>query len=431
MKRLIPNAWKTSALFASLACLNCTVATDALDVAELDVGESRQAATSIEETLCAARDATVVSNTTNIIVNAGTLVDSYDSSAGNYGGSNVGSEAVLRAGTTVVRNGGTIKGSVIQRSPAGFPSLAAPSNATILPFGASSPGSLNINGPSDSVLLSPGNYVVRDLNINGQGTLNVIATGEVRIWVTGNLNLGGSVNGSSIARNMALILPNAGSVNFNGGQFRGLLYAPKASITLGGKIFGTVVGKNVTLNSGAQVHFDVSSTCFDSPDVAVDQSMVTPGGSTAGVYGPGSMMTQSFTAGVTGDLVGASISLRASNSNYVARIQVRTVVDGHPSDVVLGEGMAPSGGDISINTFIPFAAPIAQVAGQQYALVVNYPSAPPFVDNTPSIADWIGNQDGTSYAGGKLAYSNDGGVTWGPPAEFDSDLLFKTYVIAD
>lgn len=431
MTRLIRGTRRITALFVSLVCLQCTMTTDELGVAELDVAENRQAVTSLEDTLCAARASTVVANTTNVIVNAGTLVDSYDSSVGNYGAPNVGAAAVLQAGTTVLRNGGTIKGSVIQRAPAGFPALAVPSGATKLPFGASSPGSLNINGPSDSLLLSPGNYVVRDLNINGQGTVGIIATGEVRIWVTGNLNLGGSVNGSNIPRNMALILPNAGSVNFNGGQFRGLLYAPRADITVGGKIFGTVVGRSVTLNSGAAVHFDVGSTCFDEPDVVVDQSMVTPGGSTAGVYGPGSMMTQTFTAGITGSLVGASIALDASNPNYVARVQVRTVVDGYPSDVVLGEGTAPSGGDISINTFIEFAAPIAQVAGEKYALVVDYPGAPPFVNNSQPIADWIGNMDGASYAGGKLAYSNDGGVTWGPPEEFDSDLLFKTYVIAD
>jgi hypothetical protein len=425
--RLTRTARTLSALCFGLALLGCTAETN-----ELDLAQTRQAAVSIDETLCSARASTIVTNTGKIIVNSGARVDSYDSNLGAYGAPNVGSQAVLQAATTVLKNGGAvIQGSVIQNAPGGFPAVAAPSSATKLPFGASSPGSLNISGPSSSLLLAPGNYVVKDLNINAPGTIGVIGTGEVRIWVTGNLNLGGSVNSTSIPRNLALIVPTSGWVNFNGGAFRGLLYAPLRDISLGGQIFGTVIGKSVTLNSGAAVHFDVSSTCFDSPDAVVDQSLVTPGGVEAGVYGPGSVMTQSFTAGITGSLIGASIALDASNTTYLARIQVRTIVDGHPSSVVLGEGMATSGGDISINTVIEFATPIAQVAGQQYALVVDYPSAPPFVNGAQPVADWIGNQNPSSYPGGKLAYSNDGGVTWGPPAEFDADLLFQTYVIPD
>jgi len=426
MTRLIPMARTLSALCFGLAFLQCTAETN-----EPDLAQTRQAVTSIDETLCSARASTIVTNTGKIILNSGTRVDSYDSKLGAYGAPNVGAQAVLQAATTVLRNGGIVQGSVIQNAPGGFPTLAPPSNATNLPSGASSPGSLNISGPASSVVLSPGNYVVKDLNINAPGRISIVGTGEVRIWVTGNLNLGGSVNSSNIPRDLALIVPTTGWLNFNGGDFRGLLYAPLRDINLAGKVFGAVVGKSVTLNSGAAVHFDVSSTCFESSDAVVDQALVTPGGVTAGVYGPGSVMTQSFTAGITGSLIGASIALDAWNLTYKARIQVRTVVDGHPSDVVLGEGRAPSGGDVSINTVIEFASPIAQVAGEQYALVVDYPDAPPFVNNASPVADWIGNQDPSSYAGGRLAYSNDGGVTWQPPAEFDADLLFQTYVIPD
>lgn len=431
MGRLIRTTRRISGLFVAILSLACSMETSGEGAGELEIGRTRQAATSLDETLCEARASAVVANTTNIIVNAGAVIDSYDSSVGAYGAPNVGASAVLQAGTTVLKNGGIVRGSVIQNAPAGFPALAAPNNATKLPLGASTPGSINLNGPGVGLILQPGNYVVRDLNINGQGGLGIVGTGEVRIWVTGSLNLGGGVNKTSIPRNLALILPSSGWVNLNGGEFHGLLYAPLANVNLGGKIFGTVVGRSVTLNSGAAVHFDVSSTCFHAPGVVVDQSLLTPGGVLAGVYGPGSVTAQTFTAGITGSLVGASIALDAANASYVARVQVRSVVDGHPSEVVLGEGRAPSGGDVSIHTFIEFDEPVPQVAGVQYALVVNYPEAPPFVSNTQPIADWVGNQSGASYSAGKLAYSNDGGVTWGPPAEFDSDLLFKTYVIAD
>lgn len=212
------------------------------------------------------------------------------------------------------------------------------------------------------------------------------------------------------------------------GSLHGLLYAPTSNVNVTGTIYGSVVGSNVTLNSGGAVHFDLGSTCDGSPGAVVDQSLTIPGGVSAGVYGPGSWMAQTYTAGITGTLQGAAVSLTASNPDFLARIQVRTVVDGEPSETILGEGFAATTGDLSIDTVTEFTSEIPHVAGEQYALLVNCLDAPPFVDNMPSLADWIGAMY-NPHAGGVTTYSNDSGATWTVVEE--SDLLFQTFVVPD
>jgi hypothetical protein len=425
MTKIISVVARISTMGLAVVSLQCTSETSS-------VMTSTQAATiavdaSAESVLCEARISTIVANTGNVVVNSGTLVDSYESSQGNYGGSNVGNEAVVQAATKIVRNGGTIRGTTIENTRAGFPTLRPPAGAKNLPLGASSPGSLNINSAQQSITLAPGDYVATWVNINGSGAINVAPGGGVRIWVTGGLSTGGVVNGQGTPANLAFVLPNAGWVNLNGGQFHGLLYAPTSNVNVNGSVFGTIVGKSVTLNSGGSVHFDLDALCGGSSEAEIDQSLTVPGGALAGVYGPGSFMAQTFTAGFDGALVGAAVSINSFTSD-VARVQVRTVENGVPSETILGEGSATAAGNLSINTMIEFQSPIAQVGGEQYALVVNYPQGPPFVDNMPSRGDWVGAQD-NPYSGGVIAYTNDGGQNW--TSLESSDLLFQTFVIAD
>src|SRR5215510_9860697 len=50
---------------------------------------------------CTAWSYSAVANTGNIIVNSSTLIDSYQSSQGAYGGGNVGSSGIVQAATTI------------------------------------------------------------------------------------------------------------------------------------------------------------------------------------------------------------------------------------------------------------------------------------------------------------------------------------------
>ncbi|HXT97981.1 MAG TPA: hypothetical protein VN853_16900 [Polyangia bacterium] len=377
---------------------------------------------------CAAWADAVVANTGNVLVGASTLVDSYQSSLGAYGGTNVGSAAVVQAATTISNNGGVIHGTLRQHAPAGLAVVPVPAGAKNLPLGARTPGALSIGSAAQSITLAPGNYVAANVNVSAPGAINVSPAGQVRIWVTGSLNLGGNLNLRGIPKNLAFLVTSAGFVNVNsGGAFFGLVYAPTSALVVSGPVFGTVVGSSVTLNSGAAVHFDQSSVCV-SNTAELDQSFITGNDLSDGLYGKPALMAQSYTAGISGTLQGVAIDVSAIDVTQIARIQIEALAGGIPSNVVLGSARAARGGDLSINTVIPLGGSIPQVAGQQYAILVDYPDAPPFVNGIENTASWNGS-DGDLYPAGTMFTTFDGGTTWQSFASEGFDLHFRTFVI--
>jgi hypothetical protein len=413
-------------LLASAASVHCAPPGD--DDATATVHAAVTAAAAADPVPCAAWADAIIGNTSNVIVGARTLVDSYQSSLGAYGGSNVGSAAVVQAATTITNNGGVIHGTLKQHAPAGLAVVPVPAGATNLPLGAHTPGSLNISSAAQSITLAPGNYVAVNVNVAAPGAINVSPAGQVRIWVTGSLNLGGNENARGIPKNLAFLVTSAGFVNINGGgQLFGMVYAPTSGLSVNSPVFGTVVGSSVTLNSGAAVHFDASSVCSSSTAV-LDQSFITGNDLSDGLYGKPALMGQSYTAGITGTLQGVAIDVSAIDVNQVARVQIEKIVNGLPSGVVLGQGRAAGGGDLSINTVIPISGSVAQVAGQQYVILVDYPDAPPFVNGIENTASWNGS-DGDLYPAGTLLTTFDGGTTWTSFADQGIDVHFQTFVI--
>jgi hypothetical protein len=204
---------------------------------------------------CAGWADAVIGNTGGLTLNAQSLVDSYSSSLGPYGGGNVGSAAVVQTATVTSNNGGVLKGHPIAHVSAGLAVVPVPAGARNL-------GNININGPSDSITLVPGNYVAANINVNFSGAIKVSPAGQVRIWVTGTLNLGGNENLNGIPKNLAFLVTSAGSVNVNSrGSLFGLIYAPTSTVSVSSPIFGAVVGSSVTLNSGSAVHSDQAAAC--------------------------------------------------------------------------------------------------------------------------------------------------------------------------
>jgi len=421
---LVTNVRQLSVILIAAMGLNC-----ALTDNEESTETIHAALTATDPIPCAARAATVVANTSNVIIGAGTLVDSYQSSLGAYGGSNVGSAAVVQAATTISNNGGVVRGTLRPNTPAGLAVVPVPSGARNLPLGSSTPGSLNISTAAQSITLAPGNYVAANINVNAPGAIRIAPAGEVRIWVTGSLNLGGNLNANGIPKNLTILVNSSGFVNINrGGAFFGLLYAPTSVVNANSPVFGNVIGRSVTLNSGAAVHFDQSSTCAPSPTAQLDQSFTTPSDLSAGLYGLPVSEAQSYTAGISGTLQGVAIDVTAVDPTLVARIRIETVSGGIPTNVVLGQARASGGGNLSVNTVIPFSTPIPQVAGQQYAILVDYPEAPPFQDGIIETADWNG-ATGNAYPAGTLLSTFDGGATWQSFASEGFDVHFRTFVI--
>jgi hypothetical protein len=222
---------------------------------------------------CSARSYAVVANTADIVVNSSSLVDSYQSSLGAYGPGNVGSNAIVKAAASIANNGGIVEGGTTQNSFSGFAIVPVAARATNLPLGSASPGSLNINEPSDDITLAPGDYVAANINVQFPAAINISPPGHVRIWVTGNLNLGGNENVNGVPNNLAFLVTSSGWVNVNGGgALYGLIYAPTSVVNLHSPVFGSVIGSSVTLNSGAALHFDQSTVCAQA------NAMVTPSG---------------------------------------------------------------------------------------------------------------------------------------------------------
>jgi hypothetical protein len=215
---------------------------------------------------CDAWSRAVIGNTGPItFVNAQSLVDSYNSAQGSYGGSNVGVEAVVWAATSLINNGGTLDGKATTGSPLGLPVVPVAADAQNLPIGSRIPGSLNINDARGSITLAPGDYVASNINVNFPGEIKVSPAGQVRIWVTGSLNLGGDENLNGVPRNLAFLVTSSSTVNVNRqGALFGLIYAPAAPVNLNSAVFGSVVGSTVTLNSLSAVHTDLNATCNPS-----------------------------------------------------------------------------------------------------------------------------------------------------------------------
>jgi hypothetical protein len=205
----------------------------------------------------------VVANNGNVLLNAASLVDSYSSSAGAYGGSNMGSNATVRAATSITNNGAVVHAQLVSSAPSGLAVVPVPAGAKNLPLGSSSPGSLNINTAGSSLTLAPGNYVAANITVNAPGAIRISPAGQVRIWVTGTLNLGGSENADGSPHNLAFLVTSSSFVNVNsGGALYGAIYAPSSGINVNSAVFGSVIGGSISLlNSGAAVHYDSAAAC--------------------------------------------------------------------------------------------------------------------------------------------------------------------------
>jgi uncharacterized repeat protein (TIGR01451 family) len=132
---------------------------------------------------------------------------------------------------------------------------------------------------------------------------------------------------------------------------------------------------------------------------------------------------QTYTAGITGVLGGVSVDVQSLESTdvYNLHVAIRTVSGGLPTTTILGEVTLSSGGS-GLSQIIMFPQSIPQVAGVQYAIVVDYPGAPPGGNQ----GFWSGTT-GNGYPRGDDVYSYDG-KSFAFFAQNNFDLDFKTYV---
>ena len=229
-----------------------------------------------------------VKGTVELLGNAGT--DSYDSRNGAYHPLNnrghkgdVSTDSTAAAIINVYPNS-TIDGQVLV-GPGGNPATAVVNNGTItgtigvepsswnmplssIPPTVANQGPLSISG-NRTVTLTEGTYWFFFISITGNGRL--ATTGAVKVYVTGNVDIGG--NGVATAGNLPPNFLLYGTVDptdatkkctnvkiHGNGDFHGAVYAPDASINVygNGAAYGALTGASAILNGNGGFHYDES-----------------------------------------------------------------------------------------------------------------------------------------------------------------------------
>jgi Flp pilus assembly protein TadG len=210
--------------------------------------------------------------------------DSYNSTKGPYGGSNVSNygnigsngDITLQGNPTV--NGwayygptGSITGIAHADgygnliAPLSYPSVSTPTsydNSSIASSGfldSSSPPNFTMHGNNSAVTLTAGTYYFNNFSATG-GTLTV--SGPVTIYIAGSIALTGNlVDGEEPSNLNIQVLPSATSVSFGGtSAMYAEIYAPNTPVTGQGTgdFYGSVIGQTLDLGGTGAVHYDDS-----------------------------------------------------------------------------------------------------------------------------------------------------------------------------
>ncbi len=153
----------------------------------------------------------------------------------------------------------------------------------------------------------------------------------------------------------------------------------------------------------------------------LDQSFTEPTDAAAFINEAAPFVAQVYTAGLSGTLVSISVDVSSSDS-FPLRVSIRAVMDGLPTGVVLGETLL-AGSSAALSEAIAFDEPIEQIAGQQYAIALDYPGQP----SPAGLANRWAGASGDVYVDGALALSLDG-VNWFIEMPATVDLHFQTVV---
>lgn len=226
--------------------------------------------------------------------------DSYDSTMGEYGPGNTSAQADVGTGSTAanaveILPQGEVHGSITvgagATNPAGCVSnkglitgmISAAQTPNYLPsITRVPPGAIELGDvwleANQELVLSEGTYHATDIDVSGNA--KITCNGKVVIYVdessdpnTPEIRIGGNgfVNTSRLPSNLVLYcLSDVVRVDITGnGTFYGGIYAPQAAITLGsGVVYGSLVGRTVTLNGAtAHVHYDEALRDQSNPKV--------------------------------------------------------------------------------------------------------------------------------------------------------------------
>lgn len=107
-------------------------------------------------------------------------------------------------------------------------------------------------------------YVTGQINVGGSAYIELRTNANLTIYVGGSVSIegGGIVNGNGYAKNLSLLgLPTCTSIRYGGSsRFIGTIYAPQALVEMRGNadVSGAVVGKDFDFSGGVGFHYDES-----------------------------------------------------------------------------------------------------------------------------------------------------------------------------
>lgn len=234
--------------------------------------------------------------------------DSYDSSVGNYGGANIGTNGSIgtngtTAGTVAIGANVTVQGNA---STGAGGTVTTGANSTIsgttthtnnvtlssVTIPSELSGLADSGTISTTTTLSAGDYKYAAIDLSNNKTLTV--DGNVRLYLTGTSAFSAGNNVTiNISAGSSLTVYSDGSINFdnnsvinnvskkpdkfliysaytgadgvlisNNGSIYSAIYAPETdiSVTNNGSFFGAVVGKTVSMSNNASLHYDQALT---------------------------------------------------------------------------------------------------------------------------------------------------------------------------
>jgi len=235
-----------------------------------------------------------------------TAVDSYDSSKGAYGGTNVSSDGDIginsiatealdigngdvygdayigpsgNVSTVIKTQAGAvltgIKGvlpEAVNLPPVTIPAFSGAEVKSSVTLSPGNFGELELSGTNtvtlDAGASNPGKFYFTSIKLSGSS--QITTTGNVEIYVLGNLDASGNgiVNSTGDTSRLTIyvqkndtdgdgIANNTIKLSGNGG-FYGGIYAPDVPVTVtgNGDIFGSIVGSSIDLTGQGKVHYD-------------------------------------------------------------------------------------------------------------------------------------------------------------------------------
>ncbi len=138
-------------------------------------------------------------------------------------------------------------------------------NPRLTPMSAISGGSLKLTS-GQTATFPAGNYYFKDFDTTARSTVNVM--GAVTFYCYGDVSMAGqAVTAANLPGNLRIVMVKTptggdpGSVKLSGGSaLYADLYAPLSPITItgGGDIFGSMVGRSITMSGNGALHYYLS-----------------------------------------------------------------------------------------------------------------------------------------------------------------------------